>query len=485
MTAPETLSRRRFLTGVGGLGAGVLTAGVLGTATASPAVADDFLRGLGGHPVVHVMTGSPRFASLPQSSRSFVAPGYTGGAVIGEDGIPRTTIKTVTGLVVHPTRVGNFITAHLDAYGHDHDRAHLQMAGNALAGLHDHASEVYDNAYFAHYDFVWAGAGYYRSMPRNWHSSFGQSKLPRSAHRLATATGERRWLEIEQHFFHAFEVPRSVSHPWLVGVDRDCLWLDEYPCGDRLSEVFNGHVYALEELLKYAELTGSTVAENYARAAAWTAWYTRDRFRAAGTASRYALQPAPYSSPSYHSTNVSCMNDLWTMTGREGLAATVDHMLDDWIIDEAGNRFTAYGGLPHTLRDGRNRITTWRPASTVNGTVRKRASWNGRVWLLMSDGPRKGYWLREDSVSSFLDGYDTNAFRFVYPARASLRTGVMVPGYAFSANGRRYQRVARRWAAPSGCSVDRSAVLAGRRCWHVTNGYYAGLWVQSNNLVIH
>lgn len=425
------------------------------------------------------MLATPWLASLTPDPMGYTAPS---GEVIGDDGVPRSRLKGAgDGLHVHATRVGNFVLYH-SSRGAAGSRQSLTLAANALQGTWN-LSTPYQNARFVPYDFQW-DAGYYGSVPNPWYSAFGQSKFPRAARLVYQATGDRRFLEMEQGFFNAFGVLPSGAKPWVAGVDRstNALWLEEYPCRGQLSEVFNGHIYATQELLRYHELTGNRRALEYVRGALWSAWRYRNQCRHPGTFSRY-YNRVRADVPSYHAINTGCYVVLYRLTGHRDFGTIIDGLLDDWVIDQRPGTFHALPNLTHTVRSSSGAVSSWRPTERVVGSFSTRRSFKGAdAWLLMTSGPRRGYWLKEASMAAYSEGYDTNSIDLHVPLKIGVRPNYAVPGYAFSRNGTRYQRATGRWSRTSRARVSRSAVIAGKRHWWFVDGMFKNLWVPANYL---
>lgn len=462
----ESLNRRVLLAGTAA--AAATTAFELSSASSASAAQTQFR-----------MLSTPRLQSISPvpSGQVTISAGYVGGMTFAADGTPLSPMDGL-GMVSHPTRTGNFLLAHMYAYSIDKAPQRLRMVARSLDGLYGRSAK-YQGAAFVKYQFPWKAMDGLRNP---WYSAFGQSKFPAVAHRMYLATGERKWLQMSREFMNAFDVVPSGRNPFVAGVDSlGALWLEEYPQDTVMSKVFNGHVYAMHELLRYWELSKSPRALEFVKGAAFTAWRWRDRCRVPGSFSRY-YHSYPADVPSYHWIHHHCYQLLWDLTGYRAFATTADQMRNDWCIDEAAGRVKVNRGHTHRVRSGNTFATMTLGSTTELASSRRRSFDSPKVWSRMDSGPRAG-WYIEENAAAFRVGYTTDNVT-MRPVNVYLAPGTHT-GYAFSANGMRYARRTLKLSTTRSARSSRTAMLGGRRHWLIDDGDFKGLWVQDSNSSVY
>lgn len=478
MTAlPSALSRRNLLR----------TAAVLGTG-AGLLAADD-LSALGAQRSFRTLENTPYLRSTSdvflRRDPALFSPDYVGGLrYMHGEAFPRYLLKGRW--VIHPTVLGNFINGHIATFENAGTRTNLTTAANVLTGLMNVGTTIATTegqATFMPYDFPWETHGVDMFVP--WYSAFGQSKFPRAAESLYRHTGDRRFLDYEKRLFNAFLVPPAANRPWVAGVDaNNCLWLDEYPHQTTLSSVFNGHMYALLELLKYAETSGSSTVRQFVRGALFTAHNYRDRCRVPGRFSNYFLN-YPDHVASYHMIHAQCYSYMFGVTGNAPFGVTVDQMLRDWPTDNRAGTVKVLANINHWLYRG-GTYQRWTPTTTQTFTSSTRIGLNQRgPWSLLSSGPKAGWYIKEGPWS-FRQGLDVERWRWRTPRKVWFESGANpVVGYRILADGTRQARTSMRSTSRSSASSNQRAFLAGRHHLYITNGRYANTWVEESTQVHH
>lgn len=490
MDFSRPLTRRSLLLG----STATLGAAALGVGTPVPATADtgssqssggSFFKTFGG-----TITPLPP-GWLGESTAPVVSEGYLGALRISPDNIPLTNLHG--SWVVHPTVLGNYLNLLLDSYQNTSGRqpTNLKRVITTMEALMARATRR-RGAAFLRYEFPWHS--FNGDLPSPWYSSFGQSKFPRVSWRLWRITGERRWLQATREIVRAFlqgPLTGQSGLAWIAKVDPNhCLWLDEYPTpSGRESAVFNGHYYALSELLRYQQLSGDADARKLVHGAAETLAQYRNLCRHRGTFSHYFASTSA-NVASYHYINTSCYLNMYNHTGWAPFATTVDQMLSDWRFTEgkSANLFVK-GGYLHQVRrvtgsSGGNAgpATTWRPGKDVIVSSTARTQWVALsgVWSKMDSGPMRGYWLLETPYG-YPEGFSTDRCDYRFP-----RTLCFEPGSAksFTANSRghlsglRISTFRRRSLAHSGLR----AKINGGQYARIDDGGLAGRWVRLDSV---
>lgn len=424
-----------------------------------------------------------------ESAHTLVGEGYLGALRLGPNGVPLTNLHG--SWVIHPTVLGNYLNLLLDSYETTSGRQPVNLARvvTTMEGLMARATRR-RGAAFLRYEFPWHS--FNGDLPSPWYSSFGQSKFPRVSWRLWRITGERRWLRTTRELSQAFFQGPLTGQPglaWVAKVDANhCLWLDEYPTpSGRASAVFNGHYYALAELLKYQQLSGDKDARQLVRGAAETLAQYRNLCRNRGRFSHYFASTSA-NVVSYHYINTSCYLDMYNHTGWAPFAATVDQMISDWRFTEgkSANLFVKRG-YPHLVRrvtgsSGANAAaaTTWKPAKDLVVSSGARTQWVSiqGVWSRMDSGPMKNHWLLETPYG-YPEGVATDQCRYRFP-----RTLHVEPGNAKSfvadsrghLSGLKISTFRRRSLVHSSLR----AKINGGQYARVDDGGLAGRWVPLN-----
>lgn len=472
-TEPSSPLRRRTLL-TASLGAGL--AGVAGLELgAAPARADQTTT---GHLGPFWTMNNVRLRGLPKAStRTPVSPSYMGSLVMDARGIPLSLVNGQR--VAHPTQIGNWMLAHTSSWEVDHQRNHLTLVGRALdaemkiADRHGDGSSV-------RYEFAWPSAG----MPRNWHSSFGQTKYLLAAHRLYRATGDRKYLGHQQRLRAAFLYAQKSGTPFVSFVDPGKhYWFEEYPnhrTGTGM-HVFNGNVYAMLAALEFALATRDLGMERLVRGALYTMFARRDTCRVPGNVSLYdATRMRPLAS--YHTDNTLCYKYCFDVTGHTGFGRVVDALVKDYPFTQGTGQVRLLAGSLATVRY-RGRSLTWRVGrETLLTSSSRRNFGKGGAWSQMAEGPYAGGHVAE-TASAFRTGYGTDRLEFAQPRAVVLAAGATATGYGFTSNGTRRAVRTRHWPASSLAHSDARAKIGGRHYMHVTDGYYQGLWVEETSSI--
>ncbi|MEL4357541.1 MULTISPECIES: D-glucuronyl C5-epimerase family protein [unclassified Luteococcus] len=428
----------------------------------------------------------------PAKSFGLIGAGDRGGMISApSDPIPRLKLKDGR-VVIHPTQLGNLLNAHLDSYSRRPDREQLRFAATVMEALMQRTARR-QGARFLAYEFNWHADG--RPLPGPWYSSFGQSKFPRALHRLEQATGERKWARYRQEVVAAFHLPPLRSRPtqpWIAGVDaNNCLWLEEYPSPvGRFSTVFNGHFYALAELGFYLQQTKDPLAREVVQGAAATLDFYRNYCRAPGRWSNYFANSTT-NVPSYHSVNTSCYVGLWNLTGLGRVGTVSDQMFADWPYTtdtRAAGRIRVNPGVHQIQRpvgSGPGKPQVWKTTSpmVLRTTSRHRWSTATGTWLYMAEGPKSGFWVREQADLAFRVGLDTDQAIYTRPRPVLMKLGGPIVGYQWSADGVGKAVRSTSFSRSAVVPGTQRATLGGRGHILVTEGRFAGLWVRQGGRV--
>lgn len=482
MDLSQPLTRRSVLAG----SVALLGTAALQSRTAAPALADNSLFKTFGGSITPLPAGWLGGAIHPN-----VSEGYLGSLRPGPNGIPLTNLHG--SWVVHPTVLGNYLNLLLDSYETNSGRQPVNLARvvTTMEALMARATRR-RGAAFLRYEFPWHS--FNGALPSPWYSSFGQSKFPRVTWRLWRITGERRWLQATREIVQAFFQGPITGQPglaWVAKVDPNhCLWLDEYPTpSGRASAVFNGHYYALSELLRYQQLSGDKDARRLVSGAAETLAQYRNLCRSPGRFSHYFASTSA-NVASYHAINTSCYLNMYNHTGWAPFATTVDQMISDWrFTEKSASTLFVKGGYPHQIRrvtgaSGANAgaATTWRPGKDIVVSTAARAQWVSikGVWSRMDSGPMRGHWLLETAYG-YPEGLATDRCDYRFPRKIYFEPG---GARSFVANSRGHLSSARvstfRRRSVAHSSVR--AKLNGNHYARIDDGGLAGRWVRLDSV---
>jgi cell division septation protein DedD len=290
----------------------------------------------------------------------------------------------------------------------DPDREYLEQAIANAERLLSQAA-VHRGGLFFPYPFSWRNPGR-SSMRPPWYSGMAQGQALSTFVRLWELTGDERWRTAAHRTFASFKVSRQMGGPWVVGVEDGRLWLDEYPTTP-LDKVHNGHNFSLYGLYDYWRGTGSPEAQALLRGALHST-YTEAmaRVRVPGGVSQYCSSDACMANrvrnPAYHPTHVGQYVNLFNVTGHWHFASLAEAFLADVPRASAGRARLSAGGHDGYAFDasGNGRRVTSVTLSTISDLRYARREVPGArfqrgngIWLLISEGPLEGLWVRESS----------------------------------------------------------------------------------------
>lgn len=462
------LSRRGLLTaGAAATGAAFLTG--LDTSTAEASLPP--FRRLVTPKLLHADPWWP----VPDPGRTTTqAPDWNVGFKNDAEGLPLSLLRGNWG--AHPSRLGWYINNHISSFENTGNRGNLTRAAQVMDIMMSRAAKDRGSA-FVKYEFPWEVS--HGKLPDPWYSSFGQSQFPLGAERLYRLTGDRKYLKARELLLNAFFQPRTKGRPWIVDVDRyGMLWLEEYPFADgHASHVHNGQIYAVGDLLRYAEFAQDQRAYELVRGAIYTSLFNADLCRKPAGLSYY-YKDETHQSNVYHAVHAKLYNRLYNMTQYDDFAKVTDRMVRDACPGREAGTLRVTGGRPHRLRKGSS-TAVWKPTSTLEVSSSARDTLtgaNGVVWSLMSSGPRSS-WHIEESPDAYRTGYATDRFDYRWDRRAVIGKGALLVGYEINEAGVRKERRRARMTRDSAFLADARANLGGRQYIRATSGQFAGLWI--------
>jgi len=329
--------------------------------------------------------------------------------------VPSCGLTDASGVAIYKAADGNYYN-HPGAqaqcainmirnYRLSRDAAHLgQAMANAQRLLE--LSTTFRGASFFPYPFSYNNP--HRSlMVAPWYSAMAQGQALSAFVRLYAWTGDAKWRAAADGAFASFKVAPSAGSPWVAAVDNGLLWLDEYPTMP-LDRVFNGHNFAMYGLYDYWWGFASPEARTLALGAIHSSWQMVPRLRVPGGISQYCVSQACLDhgirNPAYHGTHLGQMQTLFAMTGHWHFASTAEALTADHPLPGSGRAILASGthdgyAFDDAGRGSLVRRVTLSAATTLSFSQRRVPGGltnpgNG-IWLLMSEGPLAGLWVRE------------------------------------------------------------------------------------------
>jgi hypothetical protein len=322
----------------------------------------------------------------------------------------------------------------------------------------------------------WIKAPYYSALP--------EGRILLLFSRIALLTGLPEWREAADRTFAAFLRPGPREDgPYVVNVDAaGYYWLQEWPWpGMEPDCTLNGHNSASFGLYEYYMLTHDARAGALFRAAATTIRHYAPQFRRDGWISCYCLVHRT-ANPNYHEMHCGQLLTLYEMTGDVAFAQWADLFRADYPKPAVngtvhvgagawqGIRVDEYGRVVarRTVRVGRDRV--WRTA------LRQRLWRRSPVYIRLSSGPAKGWWLAEVPGRVYYQGV---AESVVYvPARTLvLARRQVLAALRFDQGGRITART--RLATGNGLRLKAAAtaVIDGVRRVNLSGGDLDGSWL--------
>ena len=150
-------------------------------------------------------------------------------------------------------------------------------------------------------------------MRAPWYSGMAQGQVLSLVSRLYELTGDARYLDDATRIFRTFEVVGQRTAPWVVWVEDQYLWLEEYP-GSPPDHTLNGFIFALYGVYDYYVITRSDAASRLFRAGLTTIDRYLPEFRNPGGISNYCLLHHALSEK-YHRIHIAQLRELTRITG--------------------------------------------------------------------------------------------------------------------------------------------------------------------------
>jgi hypothetical protein len=253
---------------------------------------------------------------------------------INKQGVALTRYKGH--MVYHPLTIAWYGSGLLSSYLKTRDPAYLDRA-TANANFLVNTAVSRNGALYFPYRYTYALFGNHADLMRApWYSALSQGAALDLFVQLSEVTRDPHWRAAADSTFATFMQRRSARLPWIVFVPRwnhrHYLWLEEYPKNPSV-QAFNGHLYALFGVYRYALATGSAAAAAVFDGGATTVRHQADRFRVRGGISYYSVRVHPQYE-SYHCVHIVLLKLLARVTG------------DPWFARE-GQRFAADGRHAH------------------------------------------------------------------------------------------------------------------------------------------
>lgn len=314
----------------------------------------------------------------------------------------------------------------------------------------------------------------------------GQGHVLAAFVRLYRVTGDPHWKRAADATYRSFLLPRRAGVPWTVDVIDGHLWLEEYADDRHPDRAFNGHNFALFGLYDYWNLTGDPDAKTLLRGALTTSRDFAGRFRRSGELSRYCMAH-DVRSASYHGIHVRQLSVMATITGDQRFFRLADAFLDDAPISYSGGPGRlAYGTHAVLRRDAAGRVLQSssiapKRASAVGFDRRERVPGRAGLWLRLSSGPYRGWWVREAPGRAFVSGrLDDLDYA---PARTIRFAPGRVTAVRLDARGARLASRTVTFSRSSAAASSLRTVVDATTYYRITNGSLAGWYVPRSSRV--
>jgi len=233
-----------------------------------------------------------------------------------------------------------------------------------------------------------------------WYSGIAQGAAVGFFARLYEATGKQVYKNAAEHTLESFLVRQGAGHPWVSKVDSSgYLRLEEYP-GTGWEFVFNGHMEAAMGLWDYYRVTHDARALALYKGALTSVVKYGEVFRTRNWVSAYSLGARRLLSH-YHVGVMRQMSQLHTISGDPRFIHLVNDFDDDYPPPVVTGVVRVLPGN-HTLcrfSDGGACLTSRtihpRVEQLCHVNRRKRIHGQSGIWLSVTSGSLKGYYVRE------------------------------------------------------------------------------------------
>ncbi|MDO8963452.1 MAG: D-glucuronyl C5-epimerase family protein [Coriobacteriia bacterium] len=318
-----------------------------------------------------------------------------------------------------------------------------------------------------------------------WYSGIAQGTALGFFARLYKATGEPAYLEAAEHTLESFLVPPVSGRPWISRVDSlGYLRLEEYP-GTRWQFVLNGHIEATAGLYDYYRVTGDPRALELYRGALTTLVKYGDTFRHRNWISAYSLGArAQY--VGYHRRVIRQYLMLYALSGDPRFVHLANEYDTDspassapGVVSVARGTYVAYRFSSSGRITGVRRLSS-RVETTLRTDTRQRIRGRQSMWLRISQGRLRGYWLRETVGRVYVRGVH-DALTYRPPLPVTTRAGAW-----------RFIRVAASGAVTESVTATTAiepvtiagrAVVNGAPMALLASGPHEGFWVPQRAIV--
>jgi hypothetical protein len=196
---------------------------------------------------------------------------------------------------------------------------HAIAAGHHLVDM----SHDYDGAMFFPYEFDYrlhSNSSNVMSAP--WYSGMAQGQVLSLFSRLGALTSEPEWEAAAAATLKSFDYVRGEVEPWIVDIDDNALWIEEYPAPGEL-HVLNGFMFAMFGLYDYYAWRGDAQAQKLFLQSLHTLRLNVERFREPGGLSAYCLERRVHSNY-YHGVHIGQLHAITRMTADPYFASVAD-----------------------------------------------------------------------------------------------------------------------------------------------------------------
>jgi len=320
-----------------------------------------------------------------------------------------------------------------------------------------------------------------------WYSGIAQGHAVGFFARLYETTGKQVYKNAAEHTLLSFLVRRGAGHPWVSQVDSSgYLRVEEYP-GTGWEFVFNGHMAAAMGLWDYYRVTHDARALALYKGAMTSVVRYGERFRTEGWVSAYSLG-ARARFVMYHVMHMRQMRQLYTISGDARFIHLVNHFDDDFPAPEVSGAVKVLPGDYTICRfspsGARLASRTIHPrAEKLYGVDRrKRVFGQSGVWLHITSGSLKGYYVREAMGHVYIPGA-VNALPYDPPVRVTLRAGQWT-ARQFDAHGAMLATQPIDLASAQAAKASQRAIINGTPQVLLASDPFADFWVPQRAVVL-
>ncbi len=345
-------------------------------------------------------------------------------------------------------------------------------------------AEMHGDAMFFPYSFNYSTGRSFFSAP--WYSAMAQGLALSAFVRLFEWTEDAAWRQAADRVFRSFKVARMGDRPWVVDVEHNRLWLDEYPTVP-LDRTFNGHNFSLFGLYDYWRITDDPEARLLTLGAMHSAYLGGvGPARVPGGISQYCFSEVclerEIRNPAYHPTHVNQFVSMFRITGHWHFASLAEAYLGDNPRPSAGSVQLSAG--PHdgyrfdSAGNGTLALSVTIP-ETVAAPYSRREVPGGRhqpgngIWMYVTHGALAGHWVRESSRAMPLGFTDDLYFYRHRSVRTEAGTYV---GSTYDASGASTGLVSATTSAATWTYTHYSRIN-GRPSVLLTSGPLDGSWL--------